>query len=128
MILNFLSFIVVFISACKKDLGQNADIIVHEATNAYLEGMDVGSNEYIVTKDARIHGHSTPQIAGEFAKRINAKKLILSHFSSRYKGDESLESIAIMTRIEKQAIEASGFNVDEVIAAWDFMTTSVPSN
>ena len=110
------------------ELAQNADLIVHESTNAYLEGIDVGSNMYLVNKDARMHGHSTPQIAGEFAKRVYAKKLILNHFSSRYKGDESLESIAIMTRIEKQAIEASGLGEDSVAAAWDFMTVPIATN
>lgn len=115
-------------SRALEKLAQNADLIVHESTNAYLEGIDVGSNMYLVNKDARMHGHSTPQIAGEFAKRVYAKKLILNHFSSRYKGDESLESIAIMTRIEKQAIEASGLGEDSVAAAWDFMTVPIASN
>ena len=110
------------------ELAQNADVVVHEATNAYLAGIDAGTNPAAVTKDAKVHGHSTPYIAGEFAKRVNAKRLILNHFSSRYKGDESLESIAIMTRIEKQAIEASGFDVQNVAAAWDFMTLPIEAN
>ena len=63
--------------------------------------------------------------AGEFAKRINAKKLVLNHFSARYKGDQSIDSMTIMTRIERQAIKASGLPEDSVAAAWDFMVLPV---
>ena len=30
------------------------------------------------------HGHSTPQVAGAFARGVGAKNLVLTHFSSRY--------------------------------------------
>lgn len=103
-----------------ENLALNADVVVHEATNVYLEGIDQGNN-YSVTKDAQVHGHSTPGIAGAFAKKVHAKHLLMNHFSSRYKGDESLDSLAIMTRIEKRAIKASGLNENNVAATWDFM-------
>lgn len=77
--------------------------------------------------DARKHGHSTPALAGEFAKRIGAQRLVLNHFSPRYNGDQSLESIMTMTRIERQASEASGLKQNEVVAAWDFMVLPVPA-
>jgi ribonuclease Z len=64
-------------------------------------------------------------MAGEFAKRIGVKRLILNHFSSRYKGDQCLDSIAIMTRIERQAIEASGLPETHVASGWDFMMLPV---
>lgn len=111
-----------------ENLAQDANVVVHEATNAFLRGIDIGSNKYSVTRDARIHGHSTPDLAGDFAKRVNAKNLIINHFSSRYKGDESLESVAIMTRIEKQAIVASGLSESSVCAAWDFMLCPIAQN
>jgi ribonuclease Z len=72
-----------------------------------------------VTKDAVVHGHSTPRIAGLFAKQVNANRLIMNHFSARYRGDATLESIATMTRIEEQALKASGLSQDRVAAAWD---------
>lgn len=109
-------------------LAQGADILVHEATNAFLSGIDKDTSKAEVARDAKIHGHSTPGIAGEFAKEIGAKRLVLNHFSSRYKGDQSLESISIMTRIEKEAVKASGLSEDSVTAAWDFMILPIPQN
>lgn len=80
-----------------------------------------------VTRDAMIHGHSTPCIAGEFAKRVRARTLLLNHFSARYKGDQTVESVSIMTRIEWQAIRASGLNQTQVAATWDFMVFPIRS-
>ena len=34
------------------------------------------------------HGHSTPIMAGEFARHMGAAMLVLTHFSARYPGDE----------------------------------------
>ena len=107
-------------------IAMNADVVVHEATNTFLAGIDKDSNPSIVTKDAQVHGHSTPHLAGNFARRIKAKRLLLNHFSARYKGDQTVESIAIMTRIEKQAIQASGLSKSDVAAAWDFMLLPIP--
>jgi ribonuclease Z len=109
-------------------LAQGADVLVHEATNAFLSGLDKDTSKEEVMRDAKIHGHSTPSIAGNFAKQIGAKRLVLNHFSSRYKGDQSLESISIMTRIEQEALKASGLEEDKVAAAWDFMVLPVPQN
>ena len=67
-------------------------------------------------------------MAGDFAKRTNAKKLVLNHFSARYKGDQSVDSMSIMMRIEEQAIKASGLNTTNVAAAWDMMVLPVPRN
>jgi ribonuclease Z len=107
-------------------LGQNADILIHEATNTYLAGVDKDTNLSEVTRDAIIHGHSTPFMAGDFAKRIGAQKLMLNHFSARYKGDQSVDSLSIMMRIEGQAIKASGLNSTQVAAAWDMMVLPIP--
>lgn len=106
-------------------LAKNADVLIHEATNTYLSGIDSRTSLEEVTLDCKRHGHSTPYMAGEFAKRIGVKRLILNHFSSRYKGDQCLDSIAIMTRIERQAIEASGLPETHVASGWDFMMLPV---
>lgn len=109
-------------------LAENADVVVHECTNSYLVGLDRDTNMREVTRDAIVHGHSTPQIAGRFARRVNAKYLILNHFSARYKGDVSMDSLSIMTRIEQQAIQAAGMNDTQVAAAWDLMVLPITRN
>jgi len=103
----------------------DADVVVHEATNTFLPGLDKDSDLQAVTRDAIVHGHSTPYMAGQFAKRVRAKKLVLNHFSARYKGDQSVDSLSIMTRLETQAMKASGLKPDAVAAAWDFMVLPV---
>lgn len=109
------------------NLAMDADVVVHEATNAYLYFLDRNSDDIrSVTKDSKSHGHSTPQMASAFAQRVNAKRLLLNHFSPRYKGDQETDSISIMTRIERQAMAAGGFNETQVAAAWDFMLLPIP--
>lgn len=48
------------LTASSLGLAQNADVLVHEATNTYLPGVDKDTNLRLVTKDAKVHGHSTP--------------------------------------------------------------------
>lgn len=104
-------------------------MLIHEATNAFLPGVDNKETSLkMVTKDAKLHGHSTPAMAGQFAKQVGAKRLVLNHFSARYKGDQSVDSISIATRIERQAIKASGLEDTTVAAAWDLMVLPIPQN
>lgn len=109
-------------------LAQGADVLIHEATNTFINGIDKDTNNEMVTLNAKIHGHSTPDMAGGFAKRIRAKTLIMNHFSPRYKGDQSLESMLVMSYIELQAMKTSALPADKVVAAWDFMSFPVPHN
>ena len=97
-------------SRALEGLSMDADVLVHEATNSYLAGIDKDTDLAGVTRDAVIHGHSTPYIAGDFAKKIRAKKLLLNHFSARYKGDQSIDSLSVMYRIEGQAQKAISFH------------------
>ena len=106
----------------------NADVVIHEATNCFLAGLDRDTDFRAVTRDAIIHGHSTPHMAGDFAKKINAKRLLLNHFSARYRGDQSVDSLSVMTRIEGLATKASELNRTRVAAAWDLMVLPVPQN
>lgn len=57
---------------------QDVDLIYHDAT--YCEGDESLACQY---------NHSTASEAAEFAKKCNAGKLLLGHFSSRY-GDEAM--------------------------------------
>ncbi|KCV68780.1 hypothetical protein H696_04199 [Fonticula alba] len=69
-----------------------ADAIVHEATLAGFQilrdgSLDPGTEESHRAAEglARSRGHSTPQMAGKFARLASHKShLILSHFSARY--------------------------------------------
>jgi len=110
-------------------LAEGANLLVHEATNAYLPGIDPNAHEDDtedgVEKRTKSRGHSTPQMAGRFAKRIGAGRLALNHFSARYKGDDDTneESKAIMDGIRGLAEKEFG---GEVVCARDLMTISVP--
>ncbi|EJD48373.1 Metallo-hydrolase/oxidoreductase [Auricularia subglabra TFB-10046 SS5] len=108
-------------------LAQDVDVLVHEATNAYLPGVDSATKEdetaESVEERAKSRGHSTPQMAGAFATRIGARRLILNHFSARYPGDESEGSLRVMDAI--RALAQSTYDGD-VVCARDLMTFSVP--
>ena len=102
------------------------DVLVHEATNAFLPGMDKGTSFSEVRRNSARHGHSTPESAGAFAKRIGARRLVLHHFSPRYKGDAHALSVLNMLRIEDLASAAAGLPPEKVHAAWDLSTLPVP--
>lgn len=54
-------------------IGQNSDVLIHEATM-----------EDNLEKEARIKMHSTISQAIDIGRRMNAKFVILTHFSQRY--------------------------------------------
>ncbi|KAI8337921.1 beta-lactamase-like protein [Chlamydoabsidia padenii] len=83
-------------------------LLVHEATNALTSLDDDDATLESVQERAISHGHSTPQMAGSFAKGIGARTLILTHFSARYKGDVSGE--AVMDEIKQLALDRFGSN------------------
>lgn len=60
-------------------LSAGADVVVHEAT--FLHELASTAHEYF---------HSTAKQAAEAAKAAGAGKLIMTHFSSRYKDEEQL--------------------------------------
>ncbi|MBW2984930.1 ribonuclease Z [Candidatus Woesearchaeota archaeon] len=78
-------------------LADNADLLICEAT--YSSKLEGKANEY---------GHLTAKQAGLIANEANAKKLVLTHFSARYKNTQEVEEDA-----------RSVF--DNVICAEDFM-------
>ena len=71
---------------------------------------------------AKSRGHSTPQMAGKFARRVNAKKLVLNHFSSRYSNAQCDEAKKIMSSI---AGLAAGEYGGDVICAEDLMSIDI---
>ncbi|EKM59725.1 uncharacterized protein PHACADRAFT_114860 [Phanerochaete carnosa HHB-10118-sp] len=111
-------------------LADDTDLLVHEATNAHLPSVDPdtkASDTYkSVEECAKSRGHSTPQMAGAFAKRIAARRLVLNHFSARYAGDDDSNEKAkkVMNALRCLAEEMFGEG-KEVICARDLMTLNV---
>jgi len=94
-----------------------ADVLVHEAT--------LGDEHRAKAED---RGHSTPGMAAAVARACRARRLVLTHFSQRYKpgpshqdGDE--DDVAELKRQAERALQDSGV---EVTLAEDFLTLPVP--
>ncbi|KAI8980880.1 beta-lactamase-like protein [Pilobolus umbonatus] len=106
-------------------------LLVHESTNA-LTSLDKPTKkdaplmtwEEVTTKTLE-HGHSTPKMAAAFAQKIGCNTLILTHFSSRYKGDESAESMAVMEEIRSTAVDGFDNRDKDVFCARDLWTYEI---
>lgn len=84
------------------ELAKNADLLIHDCTF-----------DDELAERAEEDGHSTPTQAAKTAKKANAKQLILTHISARYKTPDLLQSQA-----------AKDFS--KVDVAKDFMRISLP--
>ena len=110
------------------ELATDADVLIHEATLAHLPGIDPSTKQEdtyeLVEARAKSRGHSTPQMAGAFGKRIGAKWLLLNHFSPRYPGNDDTdpEAAKVMGEIRRLAEETFG---GEVVCARDLMSVDV---
>lgn len=95
--------------------------IVHEST--FAEGEE---------EKAKIGGHSTSKMAGEFARRVRAGMLFLTHFSQRHEDDDSVSSPAPTAAAAgsggtaELAKQASGVFQGEVICAEELKTYKLP--
>lgn len=129
----FLKQVVVMGDTCSGDFiaenAMDADVLIHEATNAYLHWASTKYSSYEqVEREAFLHGHSTPQMAARFSKRVRAKQLILTHFSARYGGDSAESNMRTMWTIEDMARrQADLWGKNDVLAAWDHMQIPVHS-
>jgi ribonuclease Z len=85
-------------------LAKDADLLVHEAT--FSAGLE---------EKAEAYGHSTALQAAEIAAKSGAKRLIVTHFSSRY----DVEAVAHLVDEVKNIFP----NIE---AAYDYMEISVP--
>lgn len=133
-------------------LALDADLVVHEATNAYLPNLDENQaparinqvtgkevSRDSVRKVAREHGHSTPEVAGDFAKLVRARQLVLNHLSVKYRDpgrdlvddqagetDSTRLAKAMLQEIARLAAEAGGLEPGQVQVASDFMQIDIP--
>ncbi|EIW61573.1 Metallo-hydrolase/oxidoreductase [Trametes versicolor FP-101664 SS1] len=109
-------------------IADDACLLIHEATNAHLPGIDPNTKETdtyeTVEERAKSRGHSTPQMAGAFATLIRARKLLLNHFSARYAGNDDVDEDArrVMGGIRELAESTFG---GEVTCARDLMSFDV---
>lgn len=113
-------------------LALDADVIIHECTNAYdlPESNDDDDHHRHSRKEIEartfLHGHSTPETAGQFAQACQCHELILTHFSTRYPGDRSKGTNEILDTI---CLEASRYVLDwtTVRCAHDFEIFDIPA-
>ncbi|KAF8061466.1 hypothetical protein FPV67DRAFT_1703862 [Lyophyllum atratum] len=80
-----------------------------------------------VLEKALARGHSIPSMAGAFAKKIGAERLVLNHIGGRFPAPKYARDhrTAIMREIEKQATDAWG-SKKRAVAAYDFMHVDIP--
>jgi ribonuclease Z len=87
----------------------DCDLLVHEAT--FEKALQDKAVEY---------GHSTSEMAAQIALRVNARKLVLTHFSSRYgeKGENE-----VLKQEAEEYLSANGGDTRVFLAA-DFLSFS----
>ena len=72
-----------------RDLAQGCSVLVHEATDAYIppevdRALRGDKKTPAMVQHATVaKGHSTPAMAGTFAKAVGAQRLYLNHFSKK---------------------------------------------
>ncbi|XP_062398942.1 zinc phosphodiesterase ELAC protein 1 [Sardina pilchardus] len=96
---------------------RGADILVHEATLA--DGFQERAVE---------HGHSTPSMAAAVARSCEVRRLVLYHFSQRYKPvslQKDSEEDDVL-ELQRQAEDALRGTATEVLLAEDFLTLPIP--
>lgn len=82
------------------EAGMSCDVLVHEAT------YDASKQEKAIAG-----GHSTSTMAGKFAHQIQAKKLILTHLSSRYNPQSFEETNGEESSSNKDEDKSEAFNL-----------------
>jgi ribonuclease Z len=106
-------------------------LLVHEATDAFIpQEVDFKANRTpeVVMEKCIERGHSTPVMAGAFAKLIGAQRLILNHIGSRFPapgGRGANIRMRILNEIVRQATVAWDSPGQQAIAATDFLKVTI---
>ncbi|KAG6376052.1 beta-lactamase-like protein [Boletus reticuloceps] len=108
-------------------------LLIHEATDACIPtSVDPKARrkDEKVRQNVLARGHSTPVMAGEFAKRVGAERLVLNHIGSRFAAPRQSKNghdvrFAVIEEISRQASEAWGMGHAQV--AFDFMRVNIPA-
>ncbi|KZT64530.1 hypothetical protein DAEQUDRAFT_769650 [Daedalea quercina L-15889] len=121
-------------------------LLIHEATDAYISPVvdpqeKTGRNRThdLVDEKTRARGHSTPRMAGEFAHKIGAERLVLNHIGARFPAPEKAPrtawgkfQLACVREIEKQARATWKPPKTQpptyVTAAYDYYRITIPPN
>ncbi|KAG8742250.1 hypothetical protein FRC10_001737 [Ceratobasidium sp. 414] len=107
-------------------------LVVHESTNAWIPPHVDQRNLYggtrktpqSVREKAISKGHSTPDMAGAFARSVKAEKLALTHFSAMFENPSP--GHPVMREIARQATVAWGRRGVNAIAARDLFWIDIP--
>ncbi|CDJ46212.1 hypothetical protein, conserved [Eimeria brunetti] len=137
-------------TSCKADLYSDALLPLAQPRsekgeslcNGYADGKGrsakdlMGSQVQTASQAAFERGHSSAAMAGSFAFHAGVDRLVLTHFSQRYRGDPALRSVLAMERVEEEArraydIERQLQNAPnasplKVTAAWDGLAVVLP--
>ncbi|CAE6427859.1 unnamed protein product [Rhizoctonia solani] len=112
--------------------GVYPSLVVHESTNAWIPPHVDRHHLYggarktpqSVREKAISKGHSTPDMAGAFARSVQAERLALIHFSAMFKNPSPNDPI--MREIARQATVAWGRRGVNAIAAHDLFWMDIP--
>ncbi|CAE6463952.1 unnamed protein product [Rhizoctonia solani] len=113
--------------------GVYPSLVVHESTNAWIPPHVDRHHLYggarrtpqSVREKAISKGHSTPDMAGAFARSVQAERLALVHFSAMFKNPSPNDPV--MREIARQATVAWGRRGVDAIAAHDLYWMDIPS-
>ena len=103
-------------------LARDCSCVVHEATDMWLPGSR-GPSEEETNTVIQSGGHSTPSGAGEFARRVGARALILTHFSQKHQPSD----IDAMSAFQEAAVHSSRLPYEHVFCGRDLVSLKISS-
>lgn len=103
-------------------LSRGSSCLLHEATDMWLPGSR-GPSEAETAALVQSRGHSTPSVAGDFARRVGARALVLTHFSQKHQPSDA----DAMALFRDAAAAASGLPRECVHCARDFDSLKISS-